>query len=164
MICTGAVAQSPRSSANSTGFVAKLIGFLLLLLMPLIPACACAGGGGLVCGQGARMVGTGCYCPLGTTPDGVSCQGAPQQGTCGAGAMQVNGASSSVCSCPDGWIWSDNAMTTCAQCVGGTIASGDACVCPDGTVSDGTQCVAAAPVAQQSTCTGGGITTDNGCQ
>lgn len=121
-----------------------------LVVMALLPGCSCGSGGGMICTGGGRLVGNGCFCPRGTTWGGNQCQGTPEQGVCTQkGAMEVVGAAGSICTCPDGWIWSSPAMEECVACTGGAIASGDSCVCPDGTAWDGNQCQAQAPVAQE---------------
>jgi hypothetical protein len=127
------------------------------------------GGGQIVCTGGGRLVGTGCFCARGQTWDGAQCVGTPETGNCTQkGAMEVVGTAGSVCFCPDGWIWTDANRTECVACTGGAQANGDTeCVCPGGTawVDNACQQVAAPqPVAEQMTCTGGAIATDQGCQ
>ncbi len=152
-------------------------------------AASCSGGWGpTVCTGGARAIGSNCFCPKGTSFDGASCQGTPEQGNCVPGAMEVVGDGQSVCYCPDGFVWTDGQQScapceggsvavgdtcqcqnntiwdgnVCAPCQGGAIASNNACVCPDGTAWDGAQCQQT--FVAEPTCTGGAVMTQAGCQ
>lgn len=91
-------------------------------------SCGSTGGyGSLQCWGGAYLLNNGCFCPLGMTWDGGSCQGVAQAGSCTGGAFQVD----TQCFCGTGTQW-DGARCAEIVCTGGAYLAGNQCMCPDG--------------------------------
>jgi hypothetical protein len=124
----------------------------------------------VVCSGGAKNIANQCYCPSGTTWNGLLCQGTPVAGTCGGGSYPFGPAGAEQCFCLDGYKL-DGQQCIQLQCTGGSVAQVAQCVCPNGTQWDGAQCAAVAeqPAQQpdqqpaQVQCSGGAVAQGDQC-